>query len=69
MSLFLMNMLGLSSTVHFAHITCPLQSRLSKADHAYLAYLMPQRQLNHLNGRKLDHRQVQASTELLVLVI
>jgi hypothetical protein len=28
------------------------------ADHAYCTYLMLQRQLSHLNGRKLDHRQV-----------
>jgi hypothetical protein len=30
------------------------QSRLYKAQHAYLTYLMLQRQLNHLNGRKVD---------------
>jgi hypothetical protein len=34
-------------------------SRLCKADHAYLVYLMLQRQLSHLNGRKLDRRQVE----------
>jgi hypothetical protein len=31
------------------------QYRLCKEDHAYLTYLMLQRQLSHLNGRKLDH--------------
>jgi hypothetical protein len=68
--LFFMNMLGLSSGVHFAHIACYwtffllhytqvlCQSRLYRADHAYLTYLMPQRQLCHLNGGKLDHPQV-----------
>jgi hypothetical protein len=34
------------------------QYKISKADHAYLTYLMLQRQLSHLNGRKLDNRQV-----------
>jgi hypothetical protein len=65
----LMNMLGLSSSVRIAHIACYwkffllhytqvlCQSRLYR-DHAYLTYLMLQRQLSHLNGRKLDHRQV-----------
>jgi hypothetical protein len=32
--------------------------RLCKADHAYFVYHMLQRQLSHLNGRKLVHRQV-----------
>jgi hypothetical protein len=70
MGLSLMNMLGLSSSVRIAHVAfyCKFllvhyiqilcQYRLCKADHAFLAYLMLQRQLNHLNGRKLDHRQV-----------
>jgi hypothetical protein len=31
---------------------------LCKADRAYLACLMLQRQLSHLNGLKFDHRQV-----------
>jgi hypothetical protein len=35
-----------------------LQYRLCKAEYAYLTYLMLQRQLSHLNGSKLDHRQV-----------
>jgi hypothetical protein len=73
MCLSLMNMLGLSSSVHFAHITCYWkffllhyrqvlsQYRLCRADNAYLTYLMLQRQLSHLNGRKIDQRQVQAS--------
>jgi hypothetical protein len=30
------------------------QSRLSKADHVYLIYVMLQQQLSHLNGRKFD---------------
>jgi hypothetical protein len=38
--------------VHYIQILC--QSRLSKADHAYLTYLMLQRQLSQLNGSKLD---------------
>jgi hypothetical protein len=33
------------------------QYRFRKVDHAYLTYLMLQRQLSHFNGRKLDHRQ------------
>jgi hypothetical protein len=68
-----MNIPGLSSSVRIAQTACYwkfflvhyiqvlCQSRLCKADHAYLTYLMLQRQLSHLNGRKLDHRQVQAS--------
>jgi hypothetical protein len=66
MGLSLVNMLGLSSSVHFAHIACywkffllhytqvPCQSRLCKADHAYLTYLMLQRQLSRVNCRKLE---------------
>jgi hypothetical protein len=58
-------MLGLWSSVRIAlkacyrkffllHYTQILyQSRLCKADHAYLTYVMLQRQLSHLNGRKL----------------
>jgi hypothetical protein len=42
--------------LHYVQVFC--QSRLCKADHVYLTYLMLQRQLSHLNGRKLDHRQV-----------
>jgi hypothetical protein len=45
--------------VHYIQVLC--QSVLCKAGHAYLTYLMLQRQLSHLNGRKLDHRQVSAS--------
>jgi hypothetical protein len=45
--------------LHYTQVLC--QYRLYRADHAYLTYLMLQRQLSHLNGRKLDHRQVQAS--------
>jgi hypothetical protein len=33
------------------------QYRLRRADHAYVTYLMLQRQLSQLNGRKLHHRQ------------
>jgi hypothetical protein len=66
MGLSLMNMLGLSSSVRIAHIACYwkhfpwhytqvlYQHRLCRADHVYLTYLMLQRQLSHLNGRKLD---------------
>jgi hypothetical protein len=65
-----MNMLRLSSNVRIAYIACYWKfirldylqilchSRLCKADHIYLTYLMLQRQLSHLNGRKLDHCQV-----------
>jgi hypothetical protein len=68
--LSLMNMLRLSSSVHIAHISCYwkffllhytqvlCQYRLCRADHACLTYLMLQRQLRHLIGHKLDHRQV-----------
>jgi hypothetical protein len=64
------------SSVHFAHTACYwkffllhyiqvlCQYRLCKADHAYLTYLMLQRQLSHSNGRKLDHRQFQPSFPL-----
>jgi hypothetical protein len=53
-----------------AHIACYLkcfllryiqilcQYRLYRAHHAYLKYLMLQRQLSHLNSRKLDYRQI-----------
>jgi hypothetical protein len=34
---------------------------LSSLDNAYITYLMLQRQLSHLNGRKLDHGQVSVS--------
>jgi hypothetical protein len=56
--------------VYISHIVCywkcfPFalyivlcQYRLYRADHAYITYLILQRQLSHLNGRKLDHRQV-----------
>jgi hypothetical protein len=45
--------------LHYTQVLC--QYRLYRADHAYLTYLMLQRQLTHLNGRKLDHSQVWAS--------
>jgi hypothetical protein len=45
--------------LHYAQVLC--QYRLCRTDHAYLTYLMLQRLPNHLSGRKLDHRQVQAS--------
>jgi hypothetical protein len=63
MEFSLTNMLGLSSSVRIVHIVCYLifflvhyikvlcQYMLCKADQAYLTYLMPQRQLSHLNGR------------------
>jgi hypothetical protein len=62
-----MNALGFSSSVYVAHdilffllhYTQVLsQYRLYRADHAYFTHLMLQRQLSHLNGRKLDHPQV-----------
>jgi hypothetical protein len=37
------------------------QCRLCKAEHAYLTYLMLQRQLSHLTCCKIDHLQAQAS--------
>jgi hypothetical protein len=66
MGLPLMNMLGLcqvyishnlydaenSSLCTIMQVHC--QSRLCKIDHVYLTYVMLQRQLSHLNGRKLD---------------
>jgi hypothetical protein len=70
MGLSRMIMLGLSSSVRIAHIACYgkflllhyihvlCQPRLCKADHAYLTYLMLQRQRCHVNGRKTHHRQV-----------
>jgi hypothetical protein len=70
MGLSLMNMLGLPSNVRIAHIArywklfllhytqVICQYRLCKADHAYLTYLKLQRPFSHLNGRKLDRRQV-----------
>jgi hypothetical protein len=47
----------------FALCTSPLscQYRLCRANNAYLRYFMLQRRFSHLNGRKLDHRQVKAS--------
>jgi hypothetical protein len=38
--------------LRYMQILC--QYRVCKADHVYLTYLMLQRQLSHLNGRKLD---------------
>jgi hypothetical protein len=64
---------GLSSSARISHIACYwkfflvhytqalCQYRLCRADRVYLTYFMLQRQLSHLNGRKLDHSQVQAS--------
>jgi hypothetical protein len=43
------------SFLNYRQVLC--QYRLCKADHAYLTL---QRQLSRLNGRKLDHSQVQA---------
>jgi hypothetical protein len=47
---------------HSPYVTTSIQDlcqyRLCKADHVYLTYLILQWQLSHLNGRKLDHRQV-----------
>jgi hypothetical protein len=42
--------------LHCIQVLC--QYRLGKAGHAYLTYLMLKWQLSHLNGRKLNHRQV-----------
>jgi hypothetical protein len=67
-----MTMLDLSLSVRIAHIACYwkflllhytqvlCQYRLCRADHAYLTYLMLQRQHSHFKVRKLDHRQVYA---------
>jgi hypothetical protein len=66
MGLTLMNMLGLSSRIRISLIACYgkffllhyiqvlCHSRFCKAYHAYLTYLMLQRQLSHLNGPKPD---------------
>jgi hypothetical protein len=70
MGVSLKEMRGFPSSVHFAHAACRekfslldyiqvlYQYRLCRPDHAYVTYLMLQRQLGHLNGRKLDYRQV-----------
>jgi hypothetical protein len=70
MSSTLMNMLVLSSSVHVAYIASHrkffllhyiqvlCQYRLCKPDHAYLTYLMLQRQLGHLNVRNLDQARL-----------
>jgi hypothetical protein len=42
--------------LRYTQVLC--QYRLCKVGHAYLTYLTLQRQLSHLNGRKLEHRQV-----------
>jgi hypothetical protein len=42
--------------LHYTQVLC--QYRLCRADHACLTHLMLQRQLSHLNGRKLDHLQL-----------
>jgi hypothetical protein len=66
--LALTNMFRLSSSVRITLISCYwnfflfhyiqvlCQYRLWKLNHAYLTYLMLQRQLSHLNGRKLHHQ-------------
>jgi hypothetical protein len=58
MGLSLMNRLRLCEVYvsHKEHVLC--QYRLCRADLAYLTCLTLQRQLSHLNGRKLDRRQV-----------
>jgi hypothetical protein len=47
--------------LRYSYIQVLCQYGLCKAVHAYLTYLMLQRQLSHLNGRNPNHRQVQAS--------
>jgi hypothetical protein len=42
----------------FALCTVPLSVQVLQTDHAYVTYLMLQRQLSHSNGSKLDHRQI-----------
>jgi hypothetical protein len=42
----------------FALYTSLCQYRLCKSDHAYLTYIILQRQISHLNSRKIDRRQV-----------
>jgi hypothetical protein len=66
MGLSLMNILGLSSNIYIVIIACYwkffllqftqvlCQYRLCRADHSYLKYLVVQRQLSHVNGRKLE---------------
>jgi hypothetical protein len=44
--------------LHYIHAQVLCQSKIWKADHDNLTYLILQRQLSHLNGRKLDYRQV-----------
>jgi hypothetical protein len=50
----------------FALYTSPLWAQDCKADHAYLTYLLLQRQRSHLNGRNLGRRQVWASYNFCV---
>jgi hypothetical protein len=59
-----------SSSVRIAHVACYCkyfllhhtqvlcQYRLCRVDHSYITCLMLQRQLSHMNGLKLNHRQV-----------
>jgi hypothetical protein len=73
MGLFLMNTFCLSSSVRTAHIArnckilaftiyaSPLSVRALQSRSYCLTYLTLQRQLSHLNGRKLDQRQVSPS--------
>jgi hypothetical protein len=42
------------------------QYGLCRAAHVYLTYLMLQRQLSHLNGSKLGHRQDKASYNFFI---
>jgi hypothetical protein len=49
-------LLKILASALYIQVLC--QYRLCKADHAYLTCLMLQRQLSHMNRRKLDRRQV-----------
>jgi hypothetical protein len=44
-----------SCTITYVNVLC--HYRIRRADHAFITYLMLQRQFNRLNGRKLNHRQ------------
>jgi hypothetical protein len=55
---------------HYIEVLCC--SRLFKADHAYITYLLLNRQLSHLNCRKTDHRHNSAwpyTVNMFILMI
>jgi hypothetical protein len=53
--------------LHYAQVLC--QYRLCRAEHGYHTYLMLQRQLNLLNGRKIALRQVYTNSQSVSLIL